>query len=169
MTAKALIVAEKSDKKQMQKNKHLKNQDGASAVEFAILLPLLLILLFGIIEFSLYIFNRQVITNAVREATRAGIVVQIPRLSDAEIESLVQNYTGSKLVTFGSGSLVMLPVLREDPTGNPLGNDSTGNPILGHFGDVLKVRATFQYDFLFLANLGIGPATIQVISQMRFE
>ena len=156
----------------MLKNKFLKNQDGAAATEFAIILPLLLILLFGIIEFSLYLFDRQVITNAVREAARAGIVVQIPRLSDAEITSIVQNYIDNKLVTFGSGSLITLPVRREDdvdPDGNALGTDSGGNPILGHFGDVLKVEATFQYDFLFLSTIGIGPATIQVISQMRFE
>ena len=76
----------------MKDDRFLKNQNGATAVEFAVILPLLLLLIFGIIEFGLFLFNRHVITNAVREAARAGIVVRIPRLSDDEIEDIVENY-----------------------------------------------------------------------------
>ena len=63
----------------MKDDRFLKNQNGATAVEFAVILPLLLLLIFGIIEFGLLLFNRHVITNSVREAARAGIVVRIPR------------------------------------------------------------------------------------------
>ena len=148
----------------------LKNPQGATTVEFAVVLPLLLVLIFGIIEFGLFLFNRHVMTNAVREAARAGIVVRIPRLSDAEIETIVRNTCEQHLVTFGGGSLnIPLPLLRQDASGNPLGVDPDGNPILGSFGDVLTVRATFQYDWLFLATVGIGPKTIQTIARMKME
>ena len=36
----------------------IKDQNGATAVEFAIILPFLILLLFGIIEFSLLLYNQ---------------------------------------------------------------------------------------------------------------
>lgn len=46
------------------------NQRGASAVEFAIILPVLLTLLLGIIEFG-YLFNQQIsLTQSAREGAR---------------------------------------------------------------------------------------------------
>jgi Flp pilus assembly pilin Flp len=157
--------------KKMKKKTLLSSQNGATAVEFAIILPLLLVLIFGIIEFGLFLYNRQVITNAAREGARAGIVVRIPRLSDAQIETLVRNYSEQRLVTYGSGTLnIPLPLDRRDPAGNLLGVDSDGNPILGHFGDFLTIRVTYPYDWLFLSTLGIGPPqTIQAVSRMRIE
>jgi hypothetical protein len=154
----------------MKDDRFLKNQNGATAVEFAVILPLLLLLIFGIIEFGLLLFNRHVITNAVREAARAGIVVRIPRLSDAEIETIARNDCEQYLVTFGSGLLnIPLPLLREDESGTTLGVDSKGNPILGGFGDVLTVRATFRYDWLFLSTIGIGSKTIRATARMKME
>ncbi len=156
--------------KELKKDVLLKSQKGATAVEFAIILPLLLLLLFGIIEFSLFLFNRHVITNAVREAARAGIVVRIPRLSNNDIETIARNYCEQYLVTFGAGTLnIPSSFLREDESGNLLGEDEEGNSILGGFGDVLIVRATYQYDWLFLSTIGIGSKTIQSIARMRME
>ena len=162
--------AQKNMLKELKKDILLKSQKGATAVEFAIILPLLLLLIFGIIEFGLFLFNRHVITNAAREAARAGIVVRIPRLSNAEIETIARNYCEQYLVTFGAGTLnIPLPLLREDESGNPLGMDPDGNPKLGVFGDVLIVRATYQYDWLFLSTVGLGPKTIQTIARMKME
>ena len=156
--------------KELKKDVLLKNQKGATVVEFAIILPLLLLLIFGIIEFGLFLFNRHMITNAVREAARAGIVVRIPRLSDNDIETIARNYCEQYLVTFGTGTLnIPLPLLREDESGNPLGVDEDGNAILGRFGDILIVEATYNYDWLFLSNIGIGSKTIQAIARMRME
>lgn len=46
------------------------DQRGASAVEFAIILPILLTLLLGIVEFG-YLFNQQIsLTQAAREGAR---------------------------------------------------------------------------------------------------
>jgi hypothetical protein len=156
--------------KELKKDVLLKSQKGAAAVEFAIILPLLLLLIFGIIEFGLFLFNRHVITNAVREAARAGIVVRIPRLSNEDIETIARKYCQQYLVTFGPVNLqIPSPLLREDESGNPLGVDEDEIPILGGFGDVLIVRATYQYDWLFLSTIGIGSKTIQSIARMRME
>ena len=46
------------------------NEDGAAAVEMALVLPILLLLVFGIIEFG-FIFNRYIsVTHAAREGVR---------------------------------------------------------------------------------------------------
>ena len=49
-------------------------EDGAAAVEFAILLPLLVALLFGFIQFGVAFNNKIQATNAAREGARLAIV-----------------------------------------------------------------------------------------------
>ncbi len=51
-----------------------RGEDGAAAVEFALLLPLLVLLLFGFIQFGLAFNTRIQATNAAREAARQAIV-----------------------------------------------------------------------------------------------
>jgi hypothetical protein len=48
--------------------------DGAAAVEFALLLPLLIALLFGFIQFGIAFNDRIQATNAAREAARLAVV-----------------------------------------------------------------------------------------------
>ncbi|WP_419661471.1 putative TadE family protein [Desulfosarcina variabilis str. Montpellier] len=54
-----------------------KKEDGGALVEFAILLPILLLILGGIIDFGALYYNKQVLTNASREGARMGIVRQL--------------------------------------------------------------------------------------------
>jgi Flp pilus assembly protein TadG len=79
----------------------LKSERGAVAVEFALLLPILVALLLGVIEFSLALNAQQTLTNAAREgartvavtndqaaaraAVRAAAGVLDPALTDADI------------------------------------------------------------------------------------
>lgn len=45
---------------------------GASAVEFALVLPLLVLLVMGIIDWGFYFYSEQIVVNAAREGARAG-------------------------------------------------------------------------------------------------
>jgi len=47
---------------------------GAAIVEFAVVLPLLLVLLFGIIDFGWVFMVRQTLTNAAREGCRVAVL-----------------------------------------------------------------------------------------------
>ncbi len=62
---------------------------GAAAVEMAIILPLLLTLIFGIIEFGRAMMVQQILVNAAREATRRAIV---PGATDQQVHGIVKGY-----------------------------------------------------------------------------
>jgi Flp pilus assembly protein TadG len=46
---------------------------GASAVEFALVLPLLLLVIAGVVDFGRALFTQVILTNAAREGARAAI------------------------------------------------------------------------------------------------
>jgi len=133
------------------------NQKGAALIEFALVLPLLLILVFGIIEFSLILYNQQVITNACREGARAGIVARETRLNLTDITQVVNNYSQARLITFGSATSATTTI------------DNTGGT---SFGDDLRVRVTYSYEFLifpeFVTGL-LGDIDLSSEAVMRYE
>ncbi len=61
-----------------------RNEDGAAAVEFALVLPVLILLVFGIIEFG-FVFNRWLgVTHAAREGVRSLSLGDPDAETDAE-------------------------------------------------------------------------------------
>lgn len=52
----------------------IRNQKGQALVEFAIVLPLLLLIIMGILQFGMMINSYLTVQNASREGARAGIV-----------------------------------------------------------------------------------------------
>jgi len=136
----------------------LKDKNGAAAVEFALILPLLILVVFGIIEFGLLLYNQQVITNASREGARAGIVVG-PNRSSGEHETVsrntADNYCSNHLVTFS-----------DNPSPLTISFPSTSAAISG---DDFTVTVTYLYDFMILSNIGIGPITLDAKTIMKLE
>jgi len=65
----------------------IKNQKGQSLVEFAIILPIILILLMGIVEFGMMLNSYLTIQNVAREGARFGIVGG----TDVEIRTLIRD------------------------------------------------------------------------------
>ncbi len=62
-----------------------------AAVEFAVVLPLLITILFGIIEFGWTLMVRQVVTNAAREGTRVAAMQAPPKYCNQDINDAVNN------------------------------------------------------------------------------
>lgn len=139
-------------------------QKGAAAVEFAIVLLPLVLLTFGIIEFSIVLYNKAMITNASREGVRAGIVSQNPRVPDSEIIKIVEDYCKDYLITFGNHETALdIPL----PEWNDIDSDGSRN-----FGDELAVTVAYSYSFLLLPNLvaDIGsPLVLKANTVMRYE
>jgi Flp pilus assembly protein TadG len=134
--------------------KRLKLQAGSNIVEFALILPLLLV-------FGLALFDKAVITNASREGARAGMVFKVPRMTNDEIEAVVQTYAGSHLVTFGTPNL-QTRITRVDVDG--LGGDTSS-------GDTLSVRVDYPYNYLVMNKLipALGSLNLSSTSVMRYE
>ena len=77
-----------------------RHTDGAVAVEFAVLLPVLVAILFGIIDFGDLFMKDHLITNASREGARYGVAYRVdasnnrilPSSQTSQITSVVNNY-----------------------------------------------------------------------------
>lgn len=142
--------------------KRVLSQRGGSMVEFALILPILIILLFGIIEFGILIYNQQVLTNAAREGARRGIVQDTPRIQQPEIYQTVQDYAANHLIT--------LSTTKPTPAVNVTVNGSAG--VCGAFADNLSVNVTYSYSFMVIPNFitGIGnPYQLTSVSVMKCE
>jgi hypothetical protein len=111
------------------------NQRGIAALELTILLPLLLILIFGIIEFSIILYDKQMITNASREAARAGIVYNDPAdIPAAAMQEIVDYYCLNRLISLKDG---VTPPSMDAPVYEDLAS-----------GRVLRVTVRYRYNFL---------------------
>jgi Flp pilus assembly protein TadG len=64
---------------------------GASAVEFALVLPLLLMLILGVVEFGTLFYRQAIISWSSREAARIGIVQAAPKPTVGQIEAAVSS------------------------------------------------------------------------------
>ena len=133
------------------------DKTGASAVEFAIILPVLILFLFGIIEFSILFYDKAVITNASREGARAGIVYRYPDpVTEEEIRQVVLAYCADHLITFAE---VPSLIIAADWTGYEA-------------GDTLTVTALYDYQFLVLPNFVTaltGGINLAATTVMRME
>jgi Flp pilus assembly protein TadG len=132
-----------------------KNKEkGVAAVEFALLLPLLLLVLFMIIEFSIILYNKAVITNASREGARYGVVFDSPRRTAGAITATVDTYCAGNLISFGPATPV---------TTVP---SACVNP-----GNLLTVNVAYTYTFFVLPNFVGGPTglTLTGTTVMRCE
>ena len=75
---------------------------GQALVEFALVLPILLLLFLGVVEFGRAWMIRQVVTNAARSGARSGIVLGA---SESDVHATVNHYLESADLT---GSAVVL-------------------------------------------------------------
>jgi Flp pilus assembly protein TadG len=80
---------------------------GAAAVEFAIVAPVLFLLILGIIEFGRMVMVQQILTNASREGARRAILEHV---TASEVETAVSDYltntsVSGATVTVAPGSL----------------------------------------------------------------
>ena len=135
--------------------KTLFSDKGVAALEMALIMPVLVILTFGLVEFGVLIYNQQVITNAAREGARRGIVQEIPRVDVATIQDTVHQYADAHLITFS-------------PT-KPLPSIPAFTPC-GGFGDNLNVTVTYPYTFLMIPFLPMFDGlTLTSTSVMKCE
>ena len=138
----------------------LASRKGQSLIEFAFVLPLLLALTIGMIEFGFFLYNQQVITNASREGARKGIISRTERVPEGlptdgagvdSIRSVVNEYCLNRLVTFGpSGAL----------------RTTAPHDVHALFGTDLTVRVEYDYYFILFSHT---PTTLVAQTVMKYE
>jgi Flp pilus assembly protein TadG len=138
-------------------------EKGASAVEFALILPVLMVILFGIIEFGFILYDKAIVTNASREGARRGIVYSLNAagapvaVPTSDITDTTSSYCASYLVSLGTGTAAPSTTI----TG------SCAAP-----GNSLTVTVSYPYSFLVLPNFvsGLtGGITLNGVTLMRCE
>lgn len=163
----------------MKARKKVHNEKGVAAIEFALVLPILLLLLIGIVEFSLLLYDKAMITNASREGARLGIVYDVIdpdgtpdtgdekyHPSDSDIQNRINQYLQNFLIDFDP-----VPGPTTTITRHP-GTDFTTELVYGSedSGDSLRVEIQYEYDFLLLPRWVSGlVGDISAVTVMRFE
>lgn len=137
---------------------HGRNMSGAAAVEFALIFPLLLLVVFGAIEFGTALYDKAVITNASREAARAGVVLRTPPLTSTQIRQVALNYCQDRLVTYGAAATCTVPATFS------VCASATGTP--------LAVQVSYDFNGLVVGPLlrpFIGTLTLNALTTMLCE
>jgi Flp pilus assembly protein TadG len=146
---------------------------GAAAVEFAVAAPLLLLLVFGLIEVGQFVNIAQVVSNASREGARLAARVTTPTASS--VDSGVREYLKDALDSYGisssqidNTSTVAVAVKANSTTlssGTNLSAYPTGTPM------TVEVTISFN-DVSWLRNIVFGlmrGKTIKMTTVMRRE
>lgn len=84
----------------MNVSQKMTSRRGQSLVEFALAIPLLMVVMFGAVEFGTALYDKAVITNASREGARAGIVATTPRLSNSGIHAVISGYSKTHVINY---------------------------------------------------------------------
>ena len=116
----------------------VREQQGAAALEFALVAPLFLILMFGVLDFGLAMYAKGLITHASQEGARYGTVYHLTPPTAGDIQGYVQSY------------------LSDAGFSQPLTITVTGAG--GASGTPLAVRLDYTYHFLGLPSFLDGWA-----------
>ena len=126
------------------------NDKGVALVEFALMLPLMVLLVFGAITFTTGLYNKSILTHASRQAVRAWVVTK-PLLTKDAVQKIASSLCQTQLISFGAGTVACVPV-------------ATG-PDAPISGDVLTVSVSMTFTGLYVfKNMQINSQT-----SMKFE
>ena len=91
-----------------------RTSSGAAAVEFALVLPLFLTVLFGMLEYSWFFYQQFGVASAVREGVRFGVTIDMDSSPDpraaamtrtkAVLDGVAISYSGGTVAAVYNGS-----------------------------------------------------------------
>jgi Flp pilus assembly protein TadG len=144
-----------------------RREDGAAAVEFALVAPLLLLIFFATIAFGMMFAQKLALGNGAREAARYGVVES---RTCSQVTAAAQNAAS----TIGmSGSDVAVTIKRGNTTWaaatNACSGGGTTQPCKGStVGDSLYVSVTFDGETA-VPVPGIGDYSLEGLGIFRCE
>jgi Flp pilus assembly protein TadG len=136
---------------------------GTAAVEFALIAPVLFLIVFGIIEFGFILFNQAVITNASREGARRGVVYAIRNDASGVTEARTSATSKSSPFLISLGTPSLPPSCSTNPCAVATNTD-------GGFTSGDKLTVTIYYNFKsFLLYPVIGQRLLSATTVMAYE
>jgi Flp pilus assembly protein TadG len=135
--------------------KMLNPELGSLMIEFALILPVFLILALGTIEASLIMYNKSIITHAARIGARSGVVLKSPTLTVSQTSDLAS----VSALTYANNNLISLGSTIQSPTATV----DIGSTTIS-FGTPVKVTVTYTYTGLYLKSV-LGFANDGVLLQ----
>ena len=137
-----------------------RSEDGVALVEFALVLPVLALLLFGMLDFG-KAFNYWIDeTHLANEGARWAVVNRNPSSSGTLQEYIRDQATTPELRNGGTSSVAgALQVCIEFPSGT----SNIGDPVK------VTVQTTYRWLGIVSARLGITETTIAGAATMRLE
>jgi len=132
-----------------------KKRRGAAVVEFALVVPVFILLVFGMVEFGRAVMVQQVLVNASREGARQAV---LDGSTVAEVESRIEGYLSASTI---DGALIEYEV----------NGVIVGNPSVAKFGDAVTVRISVPFDSVSWLPVPdyLGGTTLTASSIMRRE
>jgi hypothetical protein len=154
-------------------------QHGQAAVEIALLLPLLLLILFGIIIVGFMFYADIQVTNASREGARAGSIYRLTQfdtgwtLEETVEKAIYNSATGQSALGFLSPTLPSFDVTHDVTINLVDGNPSDSCPLNEDNpcpGDKLTVQVIYHYTMPVVATaLPMFPQPLDLESTVMME
>ncbi|QDC26534.1 pilus assembly protein [Georgenia yuyongxinii] len=134
-----------------------RSQRGASAVEFALVSPVLIVLVLGIIDFGLYINAASVVGNAAREGVRVASLGATSTEITTVVKNAMSDLPGAALPATSIAELCLTPAGAQCAS---YADAAAGGTAI----------VEISYVHTWLTPLGLGnDATIVKSSEMRIE
>ena len=116
-------------------SRSFRKQRGAAAVEFAVVAPVFVLLIFGMIEYGRMVMVQQMLTNASREGARRAV---LEGATESDVRTVVTNYLDPANISVSTSDITIQ--IGDPPASAALSNAEFGDPIhvtVGvNFGDV---------------------------------
>ena len=136
------------------------SDEGAELIEFALVLPMLLLVVLGIAEFGFMFQRYEVITNAAREGARIAV---LPGYSAADVQNRVAAYVtqGRVPTTTTNPAVAVVDVDIPIPGGVPIA--------------AKRVTVTYTHSYMFLTGIGAmfggsyATVPLTAVAEMRTE
>src|SRR5882724_9686787 len=104
-------IAAKCEHSKSNTTRGVAKRPGTAAVEFAVILPFVMVLFLGIIEFGRVLMVQQILTNAAREGCRYAV---LPSATISSSRDVVTSYLSNANITLSSPSTQV--TVSPDPT-----------------------------------------------------
>ncbi|MFH1035588.1 MAG: TadE/TadG family type IV pilus assembly protein [Pseudomonadota bacterium] len=123
-----------------------------AAVEFALILPVFLMLVFGVVELGSAWYQKQMLVSASRVGARMGSMLNDPSNSAAQVQTAVSQYL--------------------QQAGYPSVFNVASSGTEGNAGDPVQVTVSSNYQFPVLSRIipdSVANVTLKGVTVMRHE